>query len=262
MVSGDYANADYSPYFNYKFGTGSVTSVANSNGIIRFGYYAETASVLTATTPYSFFSAGGATNNGVCAYVAGGMDPSAASGLSSAFKMSYSTETCSSLSTTLATARGSTGGVYNANTAAYFGGGTNDNGPTRYTAISKMTFSTDTLSTISATMSVSICFNPTTSSSYNATSGWWFGGYIGSGTDTSTIHRLTYSTETRDTPASLASASRASGSVSNHTTAAYFNGGTGATTNTQKIVYSSATVSTLGVNDGFTYSHGMSNQGA
>jgi hypothetical protein len=259
---GDNSNADNSPYNNYKFGTGTtLTPNGNGNGIIRFSFFAETSSVLASTITYSVFSAGGATNNGVAAYIVGGMLISGAGGISTCNKMLYSSETPTALGTTLSPARGGMGGVYNANTAAYFGGGTSDNGPTLFSTISKMTFSNDTLSNLGATLNQGLGFNPTSQGTYANTAGFWFGGYNQS-PDSATINRLTFSSETRDNPASLAAPSRANSVMTHNTTAGYFNAGTGGVNNTQKLVYSTTTRSTLGVDEGYFISQAMSNQGA
>jgi hypothetical protein len=260
---GDYANADNSPYDSYKFNNaGSLTAGGNGNNIFKFSFYSETDSVLATTTTYSMFSAGGMTNNGVAAYIMGGMTTDGSAAVSTCNKMSYSTETPAALSTTISPARGGVGGVYNANTAGYIGGGTPDNGPTLYTTITKMTFSTDTASNISATMSQGLGFNPTSSSTYASTAGYWYGGYIGSGTDTSTINRLAFSSETRSTPANLISPSRANSAMSKNDTAGYFNAGTGSYGNTQKMTYSSNTLAGMGVTSTYTYGESSNNQGA
>lgn len=260
---GDYANADNSPYGNYKFGTGgNLSTPSYNNQIFRFGFFAETISTLLSTTTYSFFGGGGATNNGVAAYIVGGMLTNATTGVSTSNKMPYSSETPSLLGTTLATARGNFGGVYNANTAAYFTGGTINNGGTQYNIISKMTFSNDTLSTLGATLGTAVAINPTTNSTHASTAGYVFGGYIGpSGQDTAAIQKLLFSNETTSTPSSLGVESRATSVMSKNDTAGYFNRGTNPG-NTQKYVYATETISTMGVSDGFDYSHAMNNQGA
>jgi hypothetical protein len=259
---GDYANADNSPYDSYKFGNaGSLTAGGNGNGIFKFSFYYETDSVLATTTTYSMFSAGGMTNNGVAAYIMGGMDPTGATGLSTCNKMSYSNDTPAALSTTISPARGGVGGVYNANTAGYIGGGTPNNGPTLYTDITKMTFSTDTASNIGATLSQGLGFNPTSSSTYASTAGYWYGGYIGGGNDTSTINRLAFSSETRSTPANLAAPSRANSAMSKNDTYGFFNAGTGGYGNTQRMTYSSNTMTNLGVTSTYAYGESSNNQG-
>jgi hypothetical protein len=259
---GDNANADNSPFANYKFGTGTtLTPNGNGNGVIRFAFFAETASVLTSTTTYSLFNGGGATNNGVAAYIVGGMTITGTTGISTSNKMLYSSETPALLSTTLSPARGGIGGVYNANTASYHAGGTSDNGPTLFSTINKMTFSSDTLSTLSATLNQAIGYNPTAQGTYASTSGFWFGGY-NQAPDTATINRLTFSTETRDNPASLAAPSRANSVMSKNDFAGYFNAGTGGVNNTQRLTYSTTTMSTLSVDEGYFITQAMSNQGA
>jgi hypothetical protein len=259
---GDYGNASNSPTACYKFGTGgSTSSAASGNQTFKFTFAGESLSVLgSGSNTYSCFNPGGTTNNGTCAYIVGGMTTATTSGLSTTNKMPYSNDTTSSLGTTLSAARGGIGGVYNANTAGYFAGGTSDNGPTLFNTINKMTFSTDTMSTLGATLSQNVAYNPTSHSTYASTSGFFWGGYNQS-PDSDVIARLTFSSETRDNPATLASPSRANGTVSKDTTAAYFNPGTGATTTTQKLVYSSTTRTTLAITSGTTVSQGLSNQG-
>lgn len=259
---GDYANADNSPYDSYKFNNaGSITGGGNGNGIFKFSFFYETDSVLAATTTYSMFNAGGATNNGVAAYILGGMITDGSSAVSTTNKMSYSTETPALLSATISPARGGTAGVYNANTASYHAGGTSNNGPTLFTTITKMTFSTDTTSNLGATLGQGIGYNPTSSTTYASTSGFWYGGY-NQAPDTSNINRLTFSSETRDTPLNLAAPSRANSAMSKNNSAGYFAAGTGGYPNTQKLTYSSTSMSNLGVTQGFTYSEASNNQGA
>jgi hypothetical protein len=259
---GDYANADNSPFANYKFGNGgNLSLIEQGNRIFKFGFFAETISLLTATTTYSMFNAGGATNNGIAAYIVGGMDPSGASGVSTCNKMLYSTDTPTLLGTTLSTARGATGGVYNANTASYHGGGTANNSTPVFSQINKMTFSTDTLSTLSATLPVATAINPTSNSTYASTAGLWFGGFNGN-PDIANIQRLAFSNETTSSPANLGSPSRANSTISKNDTAGYFNAGTGSVGNTQKLVYSNNSISTMGVISGFPYGNSMNNQGA
>ena len=261
---GDYASADNSPFANYKFGTsGNISSVSTyGNAIFKFGFFAETASVLTSTTTYSFFGGGGATNNGVAAYIVGGMLIDGTTGQSTSNKMPYSSDTPSLLGTTLSPARGAMGGVYNANTAAYFTGGTINNGGTQFNTINKMTFSNDTLSTLGATLNTAVAINPTTNSTHASTAGFVFGGYVGpSGQDTAAIQKLLFSNETTSTPNSLAAVSRATGVFSKNDEYAFFNAGTNGG-NTQRYTYASNTRITMGVSTGYAYVQAMSNQGA
>jgi hypothetical protein len=259
---GDYANADNSPFANYKFNTtGNLNASGNGNQIFRFAFFPETSSVLAATTTYSMFSGGGVTNNNVAAYIMGGMTTDGTTGLSTCNKMLYSSETPSLLGTTISPARGGVGGVYNASTAGYIAGGTPNNGPTLYSTITKMTYSTDTTSNLGATLNQGLGYNPTSSSTYHATSGFWYGGYNQS-PDSATINRLSFSSETRDNPASLVAPSRANAAMTNNSTAGYFNAGTGGYNNTQKLTYSSTTMSNLPVGTGYAYTNSMNNQGA
>lgn len=245
----DSASAGYTPGTAASSGTDAGSQGRNT---VKFSFQTKTYSFITAQLTFDQFAAGATTNNGVAGYIIGGsIPPGYSGGVSTINKMPYSTETPASISATLGTPRATTNGVQNVNTAGYVMGGSPNQGATVNTTINKIAYSNDTESTLSATLgtrTISRGFGVV-----GGVSGYTVGGYNNPG-DTATIQRLTFSSETTDTPTSLGYQTRENSVMYQETTAGYNNAGTGGSTVTQKLTYSTFTLSNLAVGDGFDYS--------
>jgi hypothetical protein len=136
----------------YGFGGG------NTNTIVKLLYSNETRSTLSATLTYALYTSTATSNNGVAAYHHGGYNGSM---ITQNDKLAYSTETRSSLASLLASTYVSAdaGAYANSGVAGYIAAGYNADGfgslPSGTTSgarnqINKMTYSTDTISVISA----------------------------------------------------------------------------------------------------------------
>jgi hypothetical protein len=136
----------------YGFGGG------NTNTIVKLLYSNETRSTLSATLTYALYTSTATSNNGVAAYHHGGYNGNM---ITQNDKLLYSTETRSSLSSVLASTYVSAdaGAFANSGVAGYIAAGYDADGfgslPSGTTSgarnqINKMTYSTDTISVISA----------------------------------------------------------------------------------------------------------------
>lgn len=222
-------------------GNGAVTTVRT------FTYASQTSSTTTALpvaldrTCYNF------ANSGVAGYVFG-------AGQTGIFKQSYSTETHSTLSSTFPRASNERMGAGSNNgVAGYAYGGTDGaNSPTFGSkAIQKIPFSTDTLATLSATMTQFARTGGAAANSGTAT--FYFGGYDNVSGGFLTTDKITFSTDTKSiVGGNMASTllSTSPGCSSNNGVAAYIAagediGGSGAKNQVGKFLYSSDTHSVL-----------------
>jgi hypothetical protein len=253
----DSASGGYLPGTGASSGTDTASQGRNT---VKFNFQTKTYSFITQQLTFDQYAAGATTNNGVAGYVIGGsIPPSYSGGVSTINKMPYSTETPASISATLGTPRATTNGVQNGSTAGYVMGGSPNQGATVNTTINKIAYSNDTESTLSAALGTRTAARG--AGVYGGVSGFTLGGYTNPG-DIATVQRLTFSNETTDQPTSLVNAMRENSTIYQETTAAYNNPGTGGSTITQKLTYSTFTLSSLAFGDGYDYTMSLgSDQG-
>ena len=161
-------------------------------------------------------------------------------------KVTYATDATSVTSNALSGNWSDSCGMSNSPTAGYLSGAWT--GAVNSTAIKKLTYSGETLSTISATLSqegYSSAQNVVT----KGVAGYHAGGNPGGSSVTDRIEKLTFSGETTSTlSAVLATAVRGCGGMSNNAVAGYIFGSTAPATNTiQKLTFSTEAIATLGI---------------
>jgi hypothetical protein len=251
----------------YAVGTSYTTGTnahAYGNRGIKFDFVSKTYSSFAAGyTVADVGLLGSATNQGIAGYICGGLTPVSTlmNGVATINKMPYSTESCSAISATVSPARyPGPSGVENGNTAGYLMGGTTGNGTNVFTTINKITYSNDTLTTLSSSLATRA--SGSAGATHANTAGYIFGGY-NNPSDTSAVGRLTFSNETADQPASLWVAMRVNWATTRQADKTFIDPGTGeGNGNTRKFTFSNNTFSTPGINNGYVYTAGWSNQGA
>jgi hypothetical protein len=165
-------------------------------------------------------------------------------------KVNYSSDTTAAVpGANLSVAREVTGATGNS-TAGYFGGGVTGSISPTYSTMDKVTYSTDTRTTVpGAALSSARSDHAATG---NSTSGYFGGGTIvtgpGTGIPVSTMDKVTYSTDTRTTvPGAALSSARSDHAATGNSTSGYFGGDTGfpAVAIMDKVTYSTDTRSTV-----------------
>lgn len=206
MVGGNLGYPNYSSYANkLLFSSESISQVNNvldeGRGIVS-----------------------GMANSGTAGYSMGGMN-AAGTHTNSIRKLVFSDESSSTLSATYVAAVYGAVGFANSGTAGYFTGGRDNQSPqTLRNEFTKITFSTDAGSTLSATASVPSVYASGFANS--GTAGYYSGGQIAGFSYTTRIEKLTFSGETRSTLGATLSSSRANSmGFANSGTAGYWAGG-------------------------------------
>jgi hypothetical protein len=142
-----FANSGTAGYYS----GGQIASFHYTNRIEKLSFSGETRSVLSATLSSVRAYSMGFANSGTAGYWAGGGDESG-NGITEIAKLSFSNDSLSAISSAFSPGRFDGAGVAKSGTAGYCMGGTKTNSSTTTTQIDKVLFSTDTLSTISATI--------------------------------------------------------------------------------------------------------------
>jgi hypothetical protein len=240
------------------FMAGGSVSGGRTSSITKLTFDTETSSDLSAKLSRRLNYVAAFANSGVAGYVGGGATEDGGNG-SRIDKFVFATETNSELMS-LGGIRYYLTGFSNSGTAGYYAGGNAGNINT--SSIIKLTFSGETLSTISAVLSSIGAGQYNASASNSGTAGYISGGeaydislaYV----RFSKIDKLTFSNDTRSTLSHTYSPNRNSQSgFANSGTAAYFAGGAsgvnGSTSGNsafyssiEKLTFSNDSVSTLG----------------
>lgn len=253
------SNSGYAGYLTA--GNTGPTSYTGTNQIWKVNYVTDATSIISATI--STVNSGGnpaVSNKGIAGYYAQ-TNPTTSSQIQ---KLTFSSEAISTLSATWPySGSNSTGscvsnyGVAGYSMGVYFGStGSVGNG------IVKLNYSSEATSILSATIPTNSNNTPSAGVGNTGVAGYAMGGYIGSGSDTSAISKLTFSSETTSSAAILSSASRAGASVFKDGTAGYYLQGTGSTPVYQKLAFPSDTRSNLGIGQTLIDTVGVSNGGA
>lgn len=215
------------------------------NGAIRkLTFLTEVTSSISATLPAPKAYTSGFTNNGVSAYVAGGLT-TGYSRTSSVVKMAYSNETTSTTNS-LSTNVGYNVSWSNSGTDGYSVSGFTGS----YVAtVNRITYSNDSWS---ATTSLATGRQYPASVSNQGIAGYVAGGGTSSTTRTNSIEKFVFSSSTRTALSAILSETVYAGyGTSNSGLCGFFSGGsnsgnTTATSRNQKLTYSNDTISTIG----------------
>jgi len=197
---------------------------ASFSVIDKITFADDSKSTLSATLTSARYGPAGMANSGVAGYFGGGNTVGGLSGNQSGIdKITFPADTKSTLSGTLTTAVHYLASMANSGTAGYFAGGNGvATGNGNVSGIDKITFSADTKSTLSATLT-----SARRSMAGFANSGT--AGYVGGGNDGSNISgidKITFSADTKSTlSANLTSARQYLGGMANSGVAGYFGGG-------------------------------------
>ena len=196
--------------FGYAFGGAAASS---STTVDKFTFPAFTRSTLgTGLSVANAYTAGHA-NSGVAGYCQGG-----SGGTTMSNKFVFSTDARSNVAW-LNPLIHSGAGCANSGTAGYVGGGTDG---TRTADASKLTYSSDTTSTISSVLTTGT--NALGAMANSGTAGYWSGGYTGSG-GASATNKLTFSSDTSAVSTALAAYRYGCFGMANSGTAGYICGG-------------------------------------
>jgi hypothetical protein len=211
------------------------------NSVLKFGFTTETQSILNDTLTYSSASsAAGVSYENNQAYKIGGNGTLDAQRYIS--KWAYSTGTKTNLSTT-ATARGYAAGISNPTTAGYAWGGEGGSPLVYYSSAQKVSYSNDSLSTLSPGGTANT--NQPASANNGSTAGYRIGG------DTGNLGKITFSNETFSVSGAFLSInleySSASiyGTNSAYTMGGQFRDGGGLTNRVQKFTFSNESFSNV-----------------
>lgn len=190
----------------------AVTPLTPLNTMSKFLFASDTPSSISATTTNSMASSGVVLDENV-GYIIGGVTASLT--FSNVDKITFSTETKSVISSSLTTPRGVPASISNIKKSGYILGGANGPGTLVYSEISKLTYSSETMSNISAVLPNQWSFQSTGVSNYGI-SGYTMGGGINGGGQQSAINKLTMSNETISTSSATIGAVRTGGTFSNN----------------------------------------------
>ena len=190
------------------------------SSIERLNFALETMSVLSATLPSGVSQGGGASNNGVAGYVAGGSgNTSYSASVKLIQKLLYTPQTTSTLSAELASPVAGTAAA-NSSTAMYVAAGYDGINIAHLSRIDKLLFSTEARSTLSATLASNRYGHPASAGPLAMyIPGGNTGGY------TNSIEKLLFSTEARTTLAATLSNYVSSNTAFSSSTAMYSAGG-------------------------------------
>lgn len=228
---------------------GYVTAISNSASttINKLVFSSDAVSTLGTTLAFPRKESGAMANSGTAGYVLGGNDSSGGGTTSAIDKIAFSNDTRTTLAATLtAPTYRNTGAMANSGTAGYAHGGnrTDDYGFTSY--VDKITFSNDSKSTISATLSSINARNAAHANS--GTAGYFLGGLI----NLTTIDKITFSSDSKSAVSGGMSTPRNyHAGFANSGTAGYAAGGNNTSgtrlSSIEKLAYSNDAVSSTSV---------------
>jgi len=232
----------------------TVESTTRRSSIQKITFSNDSVSTIAATFDTQRSSGAGMANSGTAGYNAAGVQ-GGGTHTRRIDKLNFAADTVSNTVASMssgATAATGAAAMANSGTAGYIAGGDKTSGGVSYrTSIDKLTFSNDTVSVLSATLSVMQMY--WSGSANSGTAGYYSGGYNNGELNIgSTIVKLLFSNETRSNLAATISANiDNNASHANSGTASYWLGGfetqvaiTGAIS---KLPFSNETRSTLGV---------------
>jgi len=242
------------PQAGYIMGGYTVESTTRRSSIQKITFSTDSVSTIAATFDTQRSSGAGMANSGTAGYNAAGAQ-GGGTHTRRIDKLNFAADTVSNTVANMssgATAATNPAAMANSGTAGYIAGGDKTDGGVSYrTSIDKLTFSNDTISVLSATLSVMQTY--WSGSANSGTAGYYSGGYNNGELNIgSTIVKLLFSNETRSNLAATINANiNSNTSHANSGTASYWLGGfvtqsaiTGAIS---KLPFSTESRSTLGV---------------
>jgi len=199
---------------------GGTDSNKKSN-IYALNMNTETTSTLSATLTTAREKMGSASNSGTAGYFAGGADD-VTTYLRDVDKLAFATNTKTNLASKLgASGRSGNAGMANSGTAGYFAGGSN---PSVRSDITKLAFSNDAATTLSATMTTGL--DNAAGLANSGTAGYIGGGYNGAPGTLQRIEKFTFSDDTKSAASGFALPGRQHlTGFANSGTAGYWSGG-------------------------------------
>ena len=248
VINGAYGFAD-SGVAGYNAG-GYDSSVVVS-GIDKIAFPADTKTTLSATVSTASYSGASFADSGVAGYFGGGSNAGAIE-YSFIDKLAFPAETRTTMTTTLTSTRRQLSGFGNNGVAGYFCGGNDDTGggnDVRQDNIQKISFTSDSSSTLAATLTVRL-YHGTFAD--NGVAGYICGGNAnasnGSGGNFASIDKIALPADTKTVlSATLSTARYLSAGMSNSGTAGYAAGGydSGNISGIDKIAFPADTKTTL-----------------
>jgi len=209
----------------------------------------EVASFLTATltSQAAALNSGGCfANSGVAGYFVMG----SVSGveITNVNKLAFPAETISTVSPTFATARAQHGACADIGVAGYVGGGSTGGGSTLINTFQKITFPSDTIAAVTATLTQAA--NEISSMADSGVAGYWCGGAITAPDRLSRIDKLSFPSETKSTlSATLTTQKSNTAAMADSGVAGYITGGFDGTNHSSvidRIAFPADTKTTLG----------------
>ena len=250
--------------------TGGATSDGgNGSRIEKLTFSTETNSDIGSFAGIRYYHTGFA-NSGTAGYFSGGTDGQG-NYLSSIKKLTFPGESLSTIGATLShTNSGYSAGTANSGTAGYISGGSSGSYSLNMSKIDKLTFSNESISTLSYTYSPNR--NGQTSFANSGTAGYFAGGqYISFDTvvGVGDIYKVSFSNDSVSSlGATLSVTNDSPGGFAKSGTAGYISGGYGRSSFTylstiQKLTFSNDSVSTLAASTNpRAWSQGFANSGA
>ena len=223
------------PYSGYSVGASDTT-------VLKFNFYSETPSILSASLSASYGDVGhGFTRGSTAGYFAGG---SGSTSTQPNNKLTFATESLSTLGN-MGSGRNYGCSISNESTAGYAAGGEIGSPLTYFTDVTKFTFSGESWSQFGSTNFSQT--NSHTGGENGSTAGYHWGGFGGSQDQSK---KITFSGDTISTSFTASRTEYGGKSPSNGTTAGYqlggMNGGTGVALSTcRKLTYSGESYSVL-----------------
>ena len=204
-------------------GAGYVAAGDTVDTVDRFSFPSDTRTTLSTGTSTARQAGAGMSNSGTAGYHAGG-GTSGNVPVTTIDKFAYVDDSRTTLGTGLADTRTNVPfGFSNSGTAGYIGGGWSYTGNTSIDDIDKITFSSDSRSTLGATLSANTQYLPGMANS--GTAGYTGGGYAG-GANTATVDKITFSNDSKSTLGTGLSIARRIGmGMANSGVAGYFGAG-------------------------------------
>jgi hypothetical protein len=249
--------------------TGGTNSDNNYSRMEKLTFSTETNSELGSFQGIRYYHTGFA-NSGTAGYFSGGFDGSNAIYLSSIKKLTFSGESLSTIGANLSHNNATySAGMANSGTAGYISGGTKGYYTLNMSKIDKLTFSNDSISTLSYTYSPNR--NGQTSFANSGTAGYYAGGQFVSNDNivgAQDIYKVSFSNDSvSNLAATLSVLNDSAGGFAKSGTAGYISGGYSRSSNSyistiQKLTFSNDSVSTLAASTNpRSWSQGFANSG-
>jgi hypothetical protein len=242
------------PQAGYLMGGFNVSAGTRGTTISKVSFATDSFSNLVATLSVGNYYMSGLANSGTAGYSSGGATDS--NQVNTIQKLTFGTEQRTTIAATLIQPELIYhSGMANSGTAGYWSGGFRPNAAATFSTIQKITFSNESTSATSATLSTNTASHYSASMANSGTAGYISGGATSAANRQSNIDKLTFSNETRSILSFSYSPYRMyQASFANSGTAGYFIGGSFQNSQSDtiyvsgvfKVPFSNDTVSELG----------------